>query len=94
MDSLYTLWIDVVKLRALREHYPQSVFITISQSIKDVKLRGFQEIIHDTDIAAKIEENIVMTTQKRYHLSGTEFLVFPEPAKFFSKINDQLKNLI
>lgn len=36
MDSLYTLWIDVVKLRALREHYPQSVFVTISQSTKNV----------------------------------------------------------
>lgn len=94
IDSLDTLRIDAVKLRELREHYPQSAFITISQSTKDGKMRGSQEIIHDTDIAAKVEDGMAITTKNRYHPRGTEFQVFPAPAKSFSKIIDEPRNVI
>lgn len=76
IDSLDTLRIDSVKLKELKEHYPQSAFITISQSTKDGKMRGSQEITHDTDIAAKVENGIAITTKNRFQARGTEFKVF------------------
>ncbi len=94
IDSLDTLRIDAVRLRELKEYYPQSAFITISQSTKDGKMRGSQEITHDTDIAAKVEDGIAITTKNRYHPRGTEFQVFPTPAKSFNKIIDEPKNVI
>lgn len=94
IDSLDTLRIDAVKLRELREHYPQSAFITISQSTKDGKMRGSQEIIHDTDIAAKVEDGMAITTKNRYHPRGTELQVFPSSAKSFGKIIDEPRNVI
>lgn len=81
IDSLDTLRIDAARLRELREHYPQSAFITISQSTKDGKMRGSQEIIHDTDIAVKVEDGIATTTKNRYHPRGTEFEVFKRAEK-------------
>ncbi|HLG28487.1 MAG TPA: hypothetical protein VI423_11965 [Paenisporosarcina sp.] len=94
IDSLDTLRIDAVKLRELREHYPQSAFITISQSTKDGKMRGSQEIIHDTDIAAKVEDGMAITTKNRYHPRGTEFRVFPSQEKAFSKFIEEPRNMI
>ncbi|MFM7022254.1 MAG: tyrosine-type recombinase/integrase [Flavobacteriales bacterium] len=81
IDSLDTLKIDAPRLRELREHYPQSGFITISQSTKDGKMRGSQEIIHDTDIAAKVEDGVAITSKNRYHPRGTEFQVFSTQEK-------------
>lgn len=94
IDSLDTLRIDAARLRELREYYPQSAFITISQSTKDGKMRGSQEIIHDTDIAVKVEDGIAMTTKNRYHPRGTEFLVFPTLEKSANKMIDEPRNLI
>ncbi len=94
IDSLDTLRIDAAKLKALKEHYPQSAFITISQSTKDGKMRGSLEITHDTDIAAKVENGIAVTTKNRFQARGTEFKVFPSPAKSFSKIIDESRNVI
>lgn len=76
IDSLDTLRIDAAKLKALKEHYPQSAFITISQSTKDGKMRGSLEITHDTDIAAKVENGVAITTKNRFQTRGTEFQVF------------------
>ncbi|MDP2385643.1 MAG: hypothetical protein Q8M29_04680 [Bacteroidota bacterium] len=76
IDSLDTLRIDAAKLKALKEHYPQSAFITISQSTKDGKMRGSLEITHDTDIAAKVENGVAITTKNRFQARGTEFQVF------------------
>jgi hypothetical protein len=76
IDSLDTLRIDAAKLKALKEHYPQSAFITISQSTKDGKMRGSQEITHDTDIAAKVENGMAITTKNRFQARGAEFNVF------------------
>jgi hypothetical protein len=76
IDSLDTLRIDAVKLKQLKEFYPQSAFITISQSTKDGQMRGSQEITHDTDIAAKVENGVAVTTKNRFQARGTEFKVF------------------
>ena len=94
IDSLDTLRIDAPKLKALKEHYPQSAFITISQSTKDGKMRGSQEITHDTDIAAKVENGVAITTKNRFQARGTEFQVFPSSAKPNSKIMDEPKNVM
>jgi predicted ATP-dependent serine protease len=94
IDSLDTLRIDATKLRELREYYSQSAFITISQSTKDGKMRGSQEIIHDTDIAAKVENGIAITTKNRYHPRGTEFQVFPSSSKPTSKIINEPRNIM
>lgn len=76
IDSLDTLRIDAIRLKELKEHYPQSAFITISQSTKDGKMRGSLEIVHDTDIAAKVENGVAITTKNRFQARGTEFKVF------------------
>jgi hypothetical protein len=94
IDSLDNLRIDAVRLRELREYYPQSAFITISQSTKDGKMRGSQEIIHDTDIAVKVEDGIAVTTKNRYQEKGTEFRVFPTSGKPASKMIGEPRNVI
>jgi predicted nucleic acid-binding Zn ribbon protein len=94
IDSLDTLRIDAAKLKALKEHYPQSAFITISQSTKDGKMRGSLEITHDTDIAAKVENGVALTTKNRFQARGTEFNVFPSPVKIMDKRMELPKNLI
>jgi predicted ATP-dependent serine protease len=94
LDSLDTLGIDTARLRDLRAHYPQSTFVTISQSTKDGKMRGSQEIIHDTDIAVKVEDGIAVTTKNRYQARGAEFGVFPTPQKPVIKKIGEVRNVI
>jgi hypothetical protein len=93
IDSLDNLKIDAARLHELREFYPQSAFITISQSTKDGKMRGSQEIIHDTDIAVKVEDGIAITTKNRFDKRDTEFNVFSTMGKLAKKI-DEPRNLI
>jgi hypothetical protein len=93
IDSLDTLRIDALRLRELREQYPQSGFITISQSTKDGKMRGSQEIIHDADITVKVEDGTATTTKNRYLIRGKEFEVFPEQGNAGNKLQEP-KNLI
>ncbi len=93
IDSLDTLRIDAAKLHELREHYPQSTFVTISQSTKDGKMRGSQEIIHDADITVKVEDGIAETTKNRFHPRGTQFRVFPTE-KAAAKVLSEPKNII
>lgn len=77
IDSLDTLKIDAQKLRSLKEFYPQSAFITISQSTKDGKMRGSQEIMHDNDITVSvIRPGIAATTKNRFGRIGLEFKIF------------------
>lgn len=94
IDSLDTLRIDAARLRMLREYYPQSAFITISQSTKDGKMRGSQEIIHDADITVKVENGVAMTTKNRFYPRGTEFQVFPSTEKVTGKVIEEPRNLI
>lgn len=76
IDSLDTLKIDKFKVKALKEHYPQSSFVTISQSTKDGKMRGSQEIMHDNDVMVKVEKGIAVTIKNRFYRTGQEFRVF------------------
>lgn len=76
IDSLDTLRIDAVKLKELKKHYPKSAIVTISQSTKDGKMRGSNEIIHDADIAIKVTNGIALTTKNRFKEKGREFTVF------------------
>ena len=73
--------INPEQLRDLREHYPNSSFITISQSTKNGHMRGSQEIAHDCDIVAKVENGFAMTTKNRFHKTGFLFDVFPNDKK-------------
>jgi hypothetical protein len=79
IDSLDTLKIDAGKLKELREHYPNSAFITISQSTKDGKMRGSQEIIHDSDIAIRVENGFAITQKNRFKEKGKSYQVFSDP---------------
>ncbi len=91
IDSLDTLRIDALRLRELRELYPQSAFITISQSTKDGNMRGSQEIIHDADITVRVAKPIATTTKNRFALTDKEFIVFPDSPKPMPKISDDKK---
>ena len=52
-------------------------------------MRGSQEIIHDTDIAVKVEDGIDVTTKNRDQERGTEFRVFPTSGKPAAKKIDR-----
>lgn len=78
IDSLDTLKIDALKLKQLREHYPHSTFITISQSTKDGKMRGSQEIIHDSDVEIRVANGIASTAKNRFKEKGKTYNVFNE----------------
>ncbi|MFN3343106.1 MAG: hypothetical protein ACK40M_10440 [Flavobacteriales bacterium] len=93
MDSLDTLKIDAGRLRELKELYPDSAFITISQSTKDGKMRGSQEIIHDADITLKVENGTAITTKNRFKERGMEFEVFAKKKNENGKIKE-LRNII
>jgi hypothetical protein len=81
IDSLDTLRIDSIKLKELRERFPNSAFITISQSTKDGKMRGSQEIVHDADIALIVQDRMAITTKNRFKEKGARFNVFPSYSK-------------
>jgi hypothetical protein len=57
-------------------------------------MRGSQEIIHDTDIAARVEDGMAITTKNCYNPRGTEFRVFPSQEKPLSKLIDEPRNII
>ena len=76
IDSLDNMRIDAEKMKLLRERYKESALITISQSTKDGKMRGSYEIVHDCDIAVKVEAGIAVTTKNRFKEKGVEFKVF------------------
>ncbi|MBI4947605.1 MAG: hypothetical protein HY840_14525 [Bacteroidetes bacterium] len=78
IDSLDTLRIDSVKLKELRELFQCSAFITISQSTKDGKMRGSQEIVHDADITVTVQDGFAITTKNRFKEKGMQFIVFPK----------------
>lgn len=82
IDSLETFRIDPIKLKELKQLYPQSAFITISQSTKDGNMRGSQEIAHDSDITVKVENGKAITKKNRFHKRGMEFKIeFPDSDK-------------
>lgn len=76
IDSLNTMHIDPVKLKELREQRPNSSFITISQSTKDGKMRGSNEIAHDADVVIVVDNKEAVTTKNRFKEKGMRFKVF------------------
>lgn len=76
IDSLDNMKIDADKMKKIRERYKNSALITISQSTKDGKMRGSYEIVHDCDIAVKVENGIAATTKNRFKEKGMTLAVF------------------
>jgi hypothetical protein len=76
IDSLDNLKIDAGRMKELRERYRDSAFITISQSTKDGKMRGSYEIVHDSDMAVRVENGIGKTTKNRFKEKGMSINVF------------------
>jgi hypothetical protein len=86
--------IDPARLKELRGLYPDSAFITVSQSTKDGKLRGSYEIVHDSDIAVKVEDGVALTTKNRFKETGMEFRMLPVSGKSPSKTIEKPLNLM
>ena len=76
IDSLTTLEIDAKRLKKLKESYPKSAFITISQSRKDGKMKGDNEILHDADTVIGVHKGIAITSKNRFNASDRQFEVF------------------
>lgn len=76
IDSLDNMRIDAEGMKKLREYYKDSALITISQSTKQGKMRGSYEIVHDSDIAVKVENGIATTTKNRFKEKEMELRVF------------------
>lgn len=100
IDSLNNMGIDAEGLRDLREHFPNSTFITICQSTKDGKMRGSQEIVHDADIVVSVVKPIAKTSKNRFFESEMEYYIFPkkenktETKKPEKKQMEMLRNVI
>ena len=78
IDSLDNMKIDADKMKKIRVRYKNSALITISQSTKDGKMRGSYEIVHDCDIAVKVDNGIATTTKNRFMEKGMTFNVFED----------------
>jgi predicted ATP-dependent serine protease len=76
IDSLDNMRIDAEKMKKIRERYKNSSLITISQSTKDGKIRGSNELVHDSDIAVKVENGIALTIKNRFKAKGMQLEVF------------------
>ncbi len=68
--------INADKMKVIRERYKNSALITISQSTKDGKMRGSYEIVHDCDIAVKVEKGVAISTKNRFKEKGMTQAVF------------------
>jgi len=77
IDSLDTLGISAEQLRELRTINDKVGFITISQSTKDGKMRGSNEIAHDADIVVVVENGVATTKKNRFKETNLVFEVFP-----------------
>lgn len=76
IDSLDNMRIDAEKMRKIRERYKNSALITISQSTKDGKIRGSNELVHDCDISVCVENGIAKTPKNRFKEKWMVFEVF------------------
>lgn len=66
IDSLDNMRIDASKMKTIRERYKNSALITISQSTKDGKMKGSQELAHDCDMSVIVENGIAKTDKNRF----------------------------
>lgn len=76
IDSLNTMKIDAVQLRAIKEMFKGAGIITISQSTKDGNLRGSNEINHDGDITIEVKKGVAVTGKNRFNKGGMTYNVF------------------
>ena len=76
IDSLNTMKIDAVQLRAIKEKFKEAGIITISQSTKDGNFRGSNEIVHDGDIAIQVQKGLATTIKNRFHEPYLTYDVF------------------
>ncbi|MFZ4521083.1 MAG: hypothetical protein ACOYNC_05230 [Bacteroidales bacterium] len=79
IDSLNVLHIDIEDLHELHKLYQGAAMITVSQSTKDGKIRGSQEIVHDCDIAIEVANGIARTTKNRFQATPRELTIFKRP---------------
>lgn len=76
IDSLNNLKIDVFGIRRMRDAFKGSAMIAITQSTKDGKMRGSNEIIHDCDIEVMVEKGQAKSIKNRFHSTDRFFSVF------------------
>jgi predicted ATP-dependent serine protease len=78
IDSLNNMLIDAAKMKLIRARYKASVIIAICQATKAGEMRGSNEIVHDSDIAVKVEDGIASTIKNRFKEKGMTYEVFTE----------------
>ena len=76
IDSLDNMRIDASKMKIIRERYKNSALITISQSTKDGKMKGSQELVHDCDMSVVVENGIAKTDKNRFKAKWMVYEVF------------------
>ena len=76
IDSLDNMRINAIDMKELRKLYANSALISISQSTKDGKMRGSNEIVHDSDIAVKVSNGVAKTTKNRFLEIGRTYQIF------------------
>ncbi|MBU0487751.1 MAG: DNA repair protein RadA [Bacteroidetes bacterium] len=91
IDSLDNMRIDAEKMKKIRERYKNSALITISQSTKDGKIRGSQELVHDCDISVMVENGIAKTNKNRFKEKWMTVEVF-RPTDDDTFLNEHSKN--
>jgi len=76
IDSLDNMNIGIEELREIRKRYNNSAILTISQSTKDGKMRGSNELVHDCDIAVSVERGIATTIKNRFKEKYQTYQIF------------------
>jgi DNA replication protein DnaC len=89
LDSLDVLKIDPVRLRELRTLFPNSAFITVSQSTKTGQQRGSLEIVHDASIVVEVVNGIAITTKNRFKEKDMRFNIFEKIKSLGSDDNEK-----
>ena len=74
--------IGAQELKELRKIYANSALITISQSTKDGKIRGSNEIVHDSDIAISVSDGIAKTEKNRFLERDRTYKIFEKDDGF------------
>lgn len=78
IDSLNNMEIDVQQLSEIENMFNRSAVITISQTTKDGKFRGSQEVLHNADITLKVEQGLAECLKNRFNSIGFQFTVLQE----------------
>jgi len=86
IDSLDNMGIGANELKEIRNLYINSALITISQSTKDGKIRGSNEIVHDSYIAVAVSDGVATTTKNRFLEKGRFYQIFDKPSDNENKL--------